>query len=109
MMGNGRDILICADNSVAAKVIPPTLHVRVQVGLYEGMCPQLECAVSHQCPSVQQSPRSLFATYPDALDIVIVHLDRAPGGRGQPQGRECWFEKHGVASADTRECSKKSR
>jgi hypothetical protein len=76
-------LLVGADDCVAPKVIPPTLHVRVQVWLDKRVCPQLEKTVS---TTVHDETSAGKQAHPYALDIILVRLNRTPSKRGQPQG-----------------------
>jgi hypothetical protein len=78
-------LLVGADNRVAPKVVPPTLHVRIQIRLDESVCPQLEKGAVSTAVATRPDHRRELA-HPNALDIIILLLKFAPSHRGQPQG-----------------------
>lgn len=116
-----RHVLICADNRVAAKIIPPALHVRVEVrlgkvlwsvaqwldkqlrggggvrygaNLDECMCPQLSTmlAINQQLVGMDVG----YATHSYAPDgTILVRGNGPPSKRGQPQGRQRRPQPHG--------------
>lgn len=111
LVGREADVLVGADDGVAAKVPPAALHVRVEIrlrgvrgceceGVVDLQARDCECAaVCVSIHSVAFAARALHKTYRNGLDIRILTQPQAAHARqaaGQQAQARPWFcEQHG--------------